>query len=266
VPGVKLSVEGKILFDVKNGAPREIEMKGTFVRTSNTGNVRVPLLVTYKLLQGAERERILNPPPPPPPPESKPIEGDQLALLIEDLNGENKDRRNAAVKALANAKPTDARRAEVAKALAPLLTEIDLNIFVRRDVAKALGIWGTKESVDALLPILEDTDAFMRAETIKALGKLKDERAIEPMAKRLTDGFDRMVLKDTLKVFGSKAEKAVAGYLKHTDWVVRMEACNILKEIGTKASRAALLKASRDSNGLVKQRAKEALQVIGTRK
>ena len=58
---------------------------------------------------------------------------------------------------------------------------------------------------------------------------------------------------------GPVAEEAVAGYLKDSDWTVRLEACNVLLDIGTKASVKALEAATKDSNGIVARIAKEAL-------
>src|SRR5262249_57778988 len=105
-----------------------------------------------------------------------------------------------------------------------------------------------------------DNDVFTRGEAIRALGKIGDERAAEPVARRLTDPFDRGPAVEALKALGSKAEKAVITYLTHADWVVRMEACGVLEAVGTKESKAALEKASADENGLVAMRAKRAAE------
>jgi hypothetical protein len=275
VPGVNMSGDSKIAFDIKEGMPREIEFKGALVTTGNGGNRRRPFVATYKLLLGAERDRILNPPAPPKgappviqpgaPPvaaEAQPLSDADLKPILAALQGADKTRRKAAVGELARAKP-GARREEVAKALVALLTDPDM--FTRKEVVQALGIWGTKDSVPSLLPLLEDTWVFTRWEAMTALGKLQDDRAAEPIAKRLATHQDRMHASKALQALGSKAEKAVIPYLKNEDWGIRLEACRILGAIGTKASKPALEAASKDSNGLVAGEAKRAIAAVSAR-
>ena len=78
------------------------------------------------------------------------------------------------------------------------------------------------------------------------------------LAKRLVELQDRMNASKALQALGKKAEKAVAGCLSHAEWTVRLEACKILAVVGTRASKQALDKASRDTNGLVAREAKRA--------
>jgi hypothetical protein len=66
---------------------------------------------------------------------------------------------------------------------------------------------------------------------------------------------------------GSMAEKAVAGYLTHSDFATRLEACRILKVIGTNESVAALQKATlNQQDAIVASAAQEALLAIGQRR
>jgi HEAT repeat protein len=185
-----------------------------------------------------------------------------ITQIIADLKGTNRQRINAALGKLQNSQPT-ARRAEVAKALEPILEDKDF--WTRKACIAAIGVWGTKENVPGLLKLVADENVFIRRDSITALGKLQDERAAEPIAKRLTDFGDRGHAAQVLRQIGSKAEKAVIPYLSHSDWGVRMEACHILKDIGTKDSKPELEKAVKDSNGSVAGSAKEALTAISAR-
>jgi hypothetical protein len=70
-----------------------------------------------------------------------------------------------------------------------------------------------------------------------------------------------------LKKIGTDAEEAVVEMLQNADWGARMEACNVLKEIGGEKSLPLLeALATGDPNNLVKLRAREAAEKLGKRK
>jgi HEAT repeat protein len=260
-PGVSLTGDGQITFDMKEGLPLQIEFKGALVLTQANNTSRLPITVHYGRLAGAERDRALNPPPPPKP-EQKPFTDADLTQALADLKGPDTNKRRAALGRLKTAKPT-ARRAEVARALGEALTDKDA--WTKRECLQALAVWGTSENVPQILPLVADADLFTRGDAIRALGKIGDARAAEAIARRLADGFDRIVAAEALKALGSKAEKAVVSCLDHPEWIVRLEACKVLEAIGTKESKAALEKASSDTNGLVAIHAKRALEAVGKR-
>jgi S1-C subfamily serine protease len=261
VSALSLSGEGTIRFDTKDGMPRDIEFKGTFQETSNAGNRREPIVVSYKLLEGTERDRILNPPPPPKE-EPKVLNDADLTKAIADLQSTDRNRQRAALGQLAKAKPT-ARRDEVARALEPIL-KID-DFFTRKSCLEAIAVWGTKENVPSLIPFVANSNLFLRHAAMTALANLKDERGIEPIARRLIDFSDRAQVSKSLQAFGSKAEKELLKYLKHDDWGIRLEVCRILKVIGSRQSKEALEQATGDSNPLVAHEAKQAVAEIAAR-
>jgi S1-C subfamily serine protease len=261
-PGLSMTGDGQITFDLANGLPRAIDYKATLMVGSGNAARRLPIVVSYRRLEGAERDRVLNPPPPPKL-EPKPFTEPDLTQALADLQGMDRNRRRAAMDRLAKAKPVAARRAEVAKALVAALEDKDF--WARKSCLAALTVWGTGESVPKLLPLVTDENVFVRHDAMMTLGKIGDERAAEPIARRLGEFHDRGRAAEALKALGSKAEKAVVPYLTHTDWGVRLEACRVLAAVGTKASQAALEKASGDSNGLVAGEAKRAVEAIGKR-
>jgi HEAT repeat protein len=130
-----------------------------------------------------------------------------------------------------------------------------------------LALWGGKDSVPALVQTLQHDDVFTRQAALESLANLKDARAVEPMAELLPQGIDRANAGKALQAMGSMAEKAVAVYLTHSDFGTRLEACHILKVIGTKESVAALQKATlNQQDAIVANAAQEALLAIGQRR
>ena len=245
-PAMKLVGKGEIRFDTQAGLPRSIDYEATLTMTSENVTARVPVKVTYTLLEGEERERILHPPKV----EPKAYTDAEMVELLADLRGADEHKRWTAVDKLGKAKATT-RREEVARALNPLLE--DKNKTNRISCVVALFVWSTKENVPSLLPMLSDKDGWARTAAVKALGEIRDERAIEPIAKLLPQWFGRGEATEALQKAGSKAEKAVLPFIKHTDWVVRVEAWKILTVVGTQASKEALEEAAKDRNGLVNQ-------------
>jgi HEAT repeat protein len=186
-----------------------------------------------------------------------------LAQALDDLKSTDRHRRRSACHQLAELKPNE-RQAEVAKALEPLLDDNDG--FLRKDCLKALAVWGTKETVPLLIKQLNDSDTFYRNDVIEVLGKMKDERAVEPIAARLTEFFDRRHASEALQQMGPMAEKVVLKYVTHPESGVAQEACRILKVIGTRTS-ARLLQAAaaQRKDGGLSRAAQEALFDIANR-
>jgi predicted Zn finger-like uncharacterized protein len=185
---------------------------------------------------------------------------DVVTKALFDLKSPSVHRRMEAVRRLKETLP-DERRGEVTKALEPLVTDSDH--FTREWAIEALGVWGTKETVPVLLKAMNQKET--RGAAIKALGRLKDERAIEPIAERLEDFFDRGPASDALKKMGPVAENAVIKRLNHSDRHVRTTACDILKVIGTKESLPALQKVIAENDFFLTPKAKETVQVITAR-
>jgi HEAT repeat protein len=165
---------------------------------------------------------------------------------------------------LAKVYPAEHRREEVARALEPAATNGD--IIVRPNAVRALAVWATPDSVPALIKVLDDQAPQCRAEAMTGLAALKDERGAAAVAKRLADHSDRANARQALEAMGPVAEKPVAALLTHPDHLVRREACDILKTIGTSESVAALQTvAGQDKSPPVQRAAQEALQAIAAR-
>ena len=190
-----------------------------------------------------------------------PAPTEPVARAIYHLSLKSNWRRTEAAQALAKTTPDPQRRAEVARALEALIDTPDGG--VKQHVIEALAVWGTPETVPLLFKLVLDPQIGPHA--IRALGRMKDPRAIEPIATGLDNFFTRGPAKEELIRFGAAAEPATVKYLEHKDWGVRLAACEVLAKIGSRQCLPALEKATGDSNGSVANAAKEAITAIGGR-
>jgi hypothetical protein len=187
-----------------------------------------------------------------------------LDKALADLTAPNGFTVRGAANRLAKVYPAEARRAEVARALEPLATNRDAS--VRQAGAHALAVWATPDSVPTLIKLLSDPHPGCRAEAMNALAALKDERGAALVVQRLTDFADRGHARQALEAMGPIAEKPVLALLANPDGQTRVEACNVLKTIGTLESVAELEKAVlRDKDPRVKRAAQDALKAIQAR-
>lgn len=189
-----------------------------------------------------------------------PANADAVTKALFDLKSDLPHKRREAARVLKDTLP-DQRRGEVVKALEPLLN--DNGPFTREWAIEALGVWGTKETTPLLLKAMQQKEG--RGAAMKALARLKDERAAEPIAERLDEFFDRHEAAEALKKMGPVAEDAVIKRLNHADNQVRMTACDILKAIGTAKSLPPLQGLIAEGDFILKHKAEEATKAIKAR-
>jgi hypothetical protein len=196
---------------------------------------------------------------------------DALARLQEN----NAARRQDAARWLAR-QPVDPRqRAEVARALEPLLNDLDDQ--TRSAGMQAMEVWAGPENVPAIVRLLEsDPTGFQgddcRRRGIDTLVRLKDPRGAPGIARSLKHPFDRERARRALAALGSPAEMAVHPYLEDNDWGVKVEACKTLQLIGTRRSLPALQQTLEDTKrnypfaNLVQNAARDAIRAVENRK
>lgn len=158
-----------------------------------------------------------------------------LDEALEYLRDANVSKRRAGAQWVARKPRDQARQDEVARALLPLLG--DSNNQVRLAAVKALATWATRDQAPALLDVLNDDELSAgerRQIAIQTLGRLKDDRAIDPLAQRLTHFFDREHAAKALQDMGPVAEGAVVKFYHHPDNATRESARRILKSYQTK--------------------------------
>jgi HEAT repeat protein len=148
----------------------------------------------------------------------------------------------------------------VANTLVGLMTDPD--IFVLNAVTKALLVWSGEENVPRLVALTTHKNIVTRGAAMDLLAELKDERGAVAVAQRFDKGLDRRRASRTLQAMGSVAQAAVVKRLNSNIKEVRIEACKILKEIGTTKCISALEEAARARDAEVAKAAAEALAKV----
>ena len=167
----------------------------------------------------------------------------RLTKALDDIKSPDAELRRACVAWFAQAQVFEPRRAEGALALQGLLKDKDPEI--RQAAIRALVNWATKDNVPALIELLTNKDKDTRRLAMETLGKLKDERAVAPVAARLLSDTDRKHASASLVAMGSICQEVVARALTNAHRGVRLEACMILQKVGTKEIVKALEDAAR---------------------
>jgi predicted Zn finger-like uncharacterized protein len=178
--------------------------------------------------------------------------GLRMVQALADLKSNEGNRRNEAAKALAATKVDPKQQPEVAKALEEAADNTN-DLFAQVEVIKALGVWGTKDSGAVLVKIFETPNVhpLVKNAAVDALIKLKDERAVKPLAAKLLNPGERGNASKALIAFGpehgSAIENEVAAglFAIPNDTGLKKECAKILGAVGTKASVAQLEKAAK---------------------
>jgi len=238
--------------DTRQGVPRMTSFAGTLTSASANGTQQTPVKITTRLMEK---------PLAAPKPRMAPLTDEQRAAILFRLRSQNRDERVAACHDLQRAAPDD-DASEIDDELVPLLN--DQGLFARWAAVDALKVWATADSIPALIKSLLDPEHSVRWAALDALGALQDERAAEPMARRL-DSEDRGFVEPALKKLGPAAEPAVIPSLQDPAWETRMAVCHVLQEVGTRKSIPALEALSKDSNAIVVGAARDAWNAIKQR-
>lgn len=131
---------------------------------------------------------------------------------------------------------------------------------------RGLVVWGGQFSVPILIKMLEGGERFVANDVIRALGELKDPRAVEPVAARLKDIRYRDAAAAALRSIGPAAEDALIEIAPTTDPQLCLLAVNLLGDVGTPKSFDVLRKGMRSRNPDVQQASKSAMAKINGRK
>ena len=272
-PQITASGEGDLVFNPQLGLFTRMELACVSRGDSETVSRENRVTLKIRLLTGKERADVLAPPPPAPP-VSKKITGDDLQKLFADLKAGEPDKRRAAAGRLAEAE-LESPTPELIELMAAQANDEDSG--VRQFVANFLNNYGSVAQVPVLLKLLKDSEDNICQTATKTLTRLKDARAIEPLAELLAGGVrvnqynqiqNFQFISDlvaALQSFGATAEKPVAALLPERSIETRRQACLILKQIGTAASLDALQKVVGDMNPQVNVAAAEAIRAIKQR-
>jgi HEAT repeat protein len=138
------------------------------------------------------------------------------------------------------------------KAILPLLTSSDHSMrSAAREVFEKIA---TKDSVPALVELLAQKkgDFAQCREILQVLAKLKDERALAPMAQLLGDRQAGHAVKEFFIQMGRPAEKVMVESLQDPKEEVATDAMEVLEKIGTPECLPAVLEAVKGENHRVR--------------
>ncbi len=199
------------------------------------------------------------------PSQPRPIQKSRLEQAIEKLESDNSVTRGWGVRDLSNLDPDPKNEAQRKRIAAILEKELDSDdIGIRSAAAKALAKWGGPENVPAMIGQLSHEHTFFRRDLMDALVAIGDERAIDPIAERLVEFFDRRSATKALVTFGEKAHPAVVRRLQHSDRGVAKAACQVLAQTGT-GRHIVILEQLAAENRHLKRDAEKAIEKIRSR-
>jgi HEAT repeat protein len=142
------------------------------------------------------------------------------------------------------------------------------DVRVRRETIIALSKFGGEEAVQQLLVGLGDTEPSLRAAAALGLGLTKAATAVAPLLKRLGEETDQETAIETIRALGrisdaravaALAERANGGSLfSRTPLPMRLEAIRALGDIGGEGARAVIQRLMRDRNPAVREAALKA--------
>jgi hypothetical protein len=260
-PRVSASGEGDLVFDPEAGLFKSIEMQGSAVSSTETSSRYARIGFKCRLLQGTELVAAFATTATTAPPPLVKLTADELQKLTADLKSADlATRRNAAAR-LSNAE-LESPSPELLQFMASLCLDSDNTI--RQSIAMFLKTYGTTNEVPALLKLLKNSDWQAHQDAIKALGRTRDERAIEPLVDDVARGSSpaQQDAFSALVSIGSPAEQAVLQMLKERNMETRRQACRLLQQIGTNKSIEPLQDLVSDPDQSLSQTAVEALRAI----
>lgn len=270
---------GQFTFDLARGCVTRMDFKQTISVTVDNVTVRIPVTSSYALATPAEYVRAELP--------RAVVEArrtfdaaladqadaglsaeDRVDDLLASIRRQVREDHNPFVElnALEQLPVVPSRQAVVCKLLLALAADGDGNTPSR--ALDALGKWADASCVPALIKLLEGGDDWARDKAAEVLGELHDARAAEPLAKLLATQDFGMTYERALIALGPAAEGAVLPLLANADEDVRRSACDVLEEIGTRASIGPinkLLDAEGGRFSLLQSSAQRALEEIRSR-
>lgn len=257
---------GDLVFDRAAGLFQKIDLEFDTATQTENSTRKAKVRIAYRQLQGAELEAVLNPPPAPAPPAPHPLTGAEVAQLINELESDSPDTRRTAAGRLRDI-TLEAPSPKLLNLAMGFLTNPDASL--RQSAAPFVCRYAAGEQVPALLKLLKDPDWGLRQNTLKAIARLKDERAIAPLVDLIARGGQMnqpsQEINACLAGFGPAAESAVLELLRERNAETRRQACGLLQQIGTDKSLESLQKLVGDPDPALSQAAVEALRALQAR-
>ena len=264
-PYISASGDGEVLWDAEFGFLRNLHMAYKTIFNSENVTRRFTATAQVTLLEGTNRQSVL----------------DQIAASVNVMPNQpaptlTSDDVNTVIKALKSKAPSDryviAYKLRVSQItnVSPEVIESALSLLsdedsaVREIIGQVVADHGTSQDVPALLKMLKGNDARWAA--IRGLGRLKDQRAIEPLVMLIARGEpDSSTAGEALAQIGAIAEDAVLPLLQEKNVETRRIGCRVLSKIGTSKSLNPLRELMLDPNPSLNSSAAEAVRQIAVR-
>ncbi len=188
---------------------------------------------------------------------------DQVEQLIEKLKSSDRDVVKTSV-------IEDLGKLGDVRAIKPLIAALnDKDTLVRWNAIQALARFGA-ESVSPLLFALETDDRFARRNIVQALGEVGGEETIDRLIRMLMfDESDKNVLIEIIralqKLRADRAVEPLITVLKMNDWEMKWRAIHTLGQLGDTGAIEALLEVMNDDDPDIRWAASIAVENIKKR-
>jgi len=244
--GLVFSAGGFLLTRQRTGVVRTLAIAGLILSSLSTAIVAI-LIVCATTEDPAKNRHGHNaainrpqpanfaPPPPPAPPNAlahtpandpaiapavdaaKPEPADPLESYkrsVSDFLSDNYGRQKDGLEQLLRITPNDVSSPDMRKEIARAFKQVAFNenryTSDREKAVEGMAVWGGNYSVPLLLELLNAEDSSVREACYRMLAKLRDPRAIEPVARNLCkEPFGDDEALQCLGAFGSDAEEAI---------------------------------------------------------
>ena len=138
--------------------------------------------------------------------------------------------------------------------------------YIRKGAAAVLGHIGDKRAVEPLFALLKDPESGVREATVYALGLIGDKRATGPLTQMLNNSTYPVPADDIIwalgKIKDETAVNVVLARLTDENAVIRARAAIALGEIGAVTAINSLIEALQDEERIVRSSALQALGMI----
>ena len=251
-PYLKIEGTGTIRFSRKAGLVSSYEFKETYEKNEGNDRTRVPVTITAtREEEAALRQRILtraqqmavSAEKNARAAAAKPVETpeDKLNTLLAKIAEDKEKKRSPSgnLYALERLTVIEARKADVEEII---LEELSASDFGRQLAGvKAAAKWGGKKSVEKLCELTTAGNTSVAHEAIRALGVTRSAEAIPALVESLRAGSAKSSYASrSLIQIGPACEEPVIELLIEKDRTVFRYVCDVLPQVGSQKSAAAL--------------------------
>jgi hypothetical protein len=259
-PYLSWSAKGEISFDRQTGFLTSAKIDGTVLNSTPDYIQKSPIVVTAQRLGPDELSKALaenNLTDP------AGITASDVEKLVATVKGDDPAKKSEAAAQLMG---VDLEKYH--EQLAPLGVAFasDANSNLRSLAARILTKTATAEQVPLLLKMLRSDESSDISSVAETLGRLRDPRAIEPLADLIVHGSDAsQSAAEALSQYGSSVEETALAMLKEKHRQTRGQACRILRDCGTSKSIEPLRDAITKADGGFINELAETLRAIRQR-